>query len=94
MQMAHTSTGPFVDGTIIPHQPQTAWTTGAYNHMPTMGGAVKDEGNFGLSITEYFSGPPQVALTAAQYTGQQQPLQCWLSIRSPTTAVIAEYGPG
>jgi para-nitrobenzyl esterase len=59
--------GPFVDGTIVPHQPETAWTSGAYNHMPTMGGAVRDEGNFGLSITEYFTGPPQVALTAAQY---------------------------
>ena len=60
-------TGPFVDGTIIPIQPELAWTTGKYNHMPTMGGAVKDEGNFGISITEYFTGPPQVAITAAQY---------------------------
>ncbi len=59
--------GPFVDGTIIPHQPETAWTTGQYNHMPTMGGSVKDEANFGLAITEYFTGPPRVALTPAQY---------------------------
>lgn len=59
--------GPFVDGTIIPHQPETAWTTGQYNHMPTLGGSVKDEGNFGLAIAEYFTGPPQVALTPAQY---------------------------
>jgi para-nitrobenzyl esterase len=66
-------TGPFFDGTIIAHQPETAWITGAYNHMPTMGGAVRDEGNFGLSITEYFSGPPQVALTAAQYNTNNSP---------------------
>jgi para-nitrobenzyl esterase len=59
--------GPFVDGTVIPIQPELAWTTGNYNKMPIMGGRVKDEAMFGLSITEYFSGPPQVALTAAQY---------------------------
>ncbi len=59
--------GPYVDGTIIPHQPETAWTTGAYNKMPILGGRVHDEGNFGLSITEYFTGPPQVAWTVAQY---------------------------
>jgi para-nitrobenzyl esterase len=33
-----------------------------------MGGNVQDEGNFGIGITEYFSGPPQVPITAAQYT--------------------------
>ena len=60
--------GPMVDGTVIPLQPQTAWTTGQYNHMPMMGGNVKDEGNFSIGITEYFSGPPQVPMTAAQYT--------------------------
>jgi para-nitrobenzyl esterase len=71
--------GPFVDGTIIPHQPETAWTTGQYNHMPTMGGRVKDEGNFGAAITEYFSGPPRVALTPAEYLANNSP------------AVLAEY---
>jgi para-nitrobenzyl esterase len=60
-------TGPFVDGTIIPITPETAWTTGQYNHMPMMGGNVQDEGNFGISITEYFSGPPQVPMTPDQY---------------------------
>lgn len=61
-------TGPFVDGSIIPITPEQAWTTGQYNKMPIMGGNVQDEGNFGISITEYFSGPPQVPLTAAQVT--------------------------
>jgi len=59
--------GPMVDGTIIPITPQQAWTTGSYNHMPMLGGNVKDEQNFGLGITEYFSGPPMQPLTAAQY---------------------------
>ena len=57
----------FPDGTIVPLQPGVAWSTGQFHHMPIMAGLVRDEGNFGLSITEYFSGPPQVALTAAQY---------------------------
>jgi para-nitrobenzyl esterase len=61
-------TGPMVDGTIIPITPQTAWTTGRYNQMPTLGGNVRDEGNFGIGITEYFTGPPQTPLTADQYT--------------------------
>jgi para-nitrobenzyl esterase len=59
--------GPVVDGTIVPVPPETAWTTGAYNHMPILGGTTKDELTFGLAITEYFSGPPQVALTPEQY---------------------------
>jgi para-nitrobenzyl esterase len=61
-------TGPHVDGTIIPLAPEEAWSTGKYNQMPVMGGNVQDEGNFSISITQYFSGPPQVPLTAAQVT--------------------------
>lgn len=71
--------GPFVDGTVIPHQPETAFTTGQYNHMPTMSGTVADESNFGAAITEYFTGPPQVATTPAQYTA------------STNAAVLAQY---
>jgi para-nitrobenzyl esterase len=59
--------GPMVDGTIVPMPPETAWTTGAYNHMPILGGTTKDELTFSLAIAEYFSGPPQVALTPEQY---------------------------
>jgi para-nitrobenzyl esterase len=58
---------PVVDGTIVPIPPETAWTTGNYHHMPILGGTTKDELTFGLAITEYFSGPPQVALTPEQY---------------------------
>ncbi len=66
-------TGPIVDGTIVPMPPETAWTTGAYHHMPILGGTTRDELTFGLAITEYFSGPPQVALTPAQYTANNSP---------------------
>jgi para-nitrobenzyl esterase len=59
--------GPMVDGTIIPITPQQAWTTGNYNHMPMLGGNVKDEQNFTLGISEYFSGPPMQPITADQY---------------------------
>ncbi|HWS66831.1 MAG TPA: carboxylesterase family protein [Steroidobacteraceae bacterium] len=64
--------GPYVgnaiiDGTIIPIEPEVAYTTGQFNRMPILGGNTKDELTFGNSITEYFSGPPQVSMTAAQY---------------------------
>ncbi len=78
--------GPFVDGTIIPIAPEAAWTTGKYNKMPTMGGRVKDEGNFGISITEYFSGPPQVAITEAQYETNVSN-----SYGANASAVLAQY---
>jgi para-nitrobenzyl esterase len=51
--------GPMVDGTIIPHNALYAWTTGEFNHMPTMGGNVQDEQNFSIANTEYFSGAYQ-----------------------------------
>ncbi len=72
-------TGPIVDGTIVPVFPETAWTTGAYHHMPILGGTTKDELTFGLAISEYFSGPPQVALTPAQYQANN------------SAAVLAQY---
>jgi para-nitrobenzyl esterase len=58
---------PLVDGTIIPRQPEAAWISGNYNHMPIMGGSVRDELTFGGAISEYFSGPPQAPLTPDQY---------------------------
>jgi para-nitrobenzyl esterase len=72
-------TGPFVDGKVIPISGDQAWATGAYNKMPIMGGRVKDESNFGLSISEYFSGPPQKAITPEEYEARNSP------------AVLAEY---
>ncbi|MEO9188873.1 MAG: carboxylesterase family protein [Acetobacteraceae bacterium] len=61
-------TGPMVDGTIIPLTPEQAWSTGRFNRVPVMGGNVRDEANFGIGITEYFSGPPQTPMTAADVT--------------------------
>jgi len=56
-----------VDGSVIPIAPGQAWTTGQFNKMPMMGGAVKDEITFFTGINEWFSGPPQAPLTADQY---------------------------
>jgi len=58
---------PFVDGTIVPMQPEQAWTTGNFNKMPVLGGGTKDEAALFTGINEYFSGPPFVPITAAQY---------------------------
>jgi para-nitrobenzyl esterase len=79
--------GPLVDGTIIPIAPETAYATGAFNKMPIMGGNTHDEATFSNAIAEYFSGPPQVAMTAAQYVASIN------SAYPPATAaaVLAEY---
>jgi para-nitrobenzyl esterase len=45
----------------------TAFANGQFNHMPFMNGNTEDEQTFFLAITEYFSGPPRVPPTAAQY---------------------------
>jgi len=58
---------PFVDGDIIPLEPEGAWTTGRFNKMPILGGGTKDERAFITGIAEYFSGPPQAPMTADQY---------------------------
>jgi para-nitrobenzyl esterase len=68
--------GPLVDGTIVSMPPETAWTTGAYHHMPILGGTTKDELTFGLAIGLYFSG---AALTPTQYQTNN------------SAAVLAEY---
>ena len=59
--------GAFVDGTVVPMTPEQAFTSGKFNKMPIMGGAVKDEFTFITGITEYFSGPPQAPMTTDQY---------------------------
>ena len=51
-------------------QPEAAWTSGSYNHMPIMGGSTRDELTMGRAITEYFSGPPQVPLTRDERTAE------------------------
>ena len=56
-----------VDGQIVPLDPVTAFRIGAFNHVPLINGNTEDEINWVLAITEYFSGPPRVPPTAAQY---------------------------
>jgi para-nitrobenzyl esterase len=77
------SQGPMVDGTIIPHEPIYAWTTGQFNHMPTMGGNVQDEANFGIANTEYFSGGYQGGPAA----------QVPIDLAHYHTIITAAYGP-
>jgi para-nitrobenzyl esterase len=79
-------TGPNVDGTVIPISAEQAWETGAYTHMPIMGGSTKDELTFLSSITEYFSGPPQHPLTPTEYVASINGL---FGANGP--AVLAEY---
>jgi para-nitrobenzyl esterase len=88
-------TDAFVDGTIIPMQPEAAWTSGQYNKMPIMGGTTRDELTFGEAIREYFSGPPQAPLTDQQYTDIVN-----ATVVPPTfvpnaaALVLAQYPPG
>jgi para-nitrobenzyl esterase len=44
-----------VDGQIVTDQPLVLFKNGRFNHVPLMNGATKDEGNFHLAITEYWS---------------------------------------
>ena len=67
-------TGLIVDGSVIPIAPGQAWTTGQFNKMPMMGGAVKDEITFFTGINEWLSGPPQAPLTADQYAAAVGPV--------------------
>jgi para-nitrobenzyl esterase len=59
-----------IDGTILPDRFTAAIENGQFNHMPVMSGWVEDEENFNLGITEYFSGPPRVPASVAQYNAQ------------------------
>ncbi len=60
-------TGVMLDPNVLPVQQYTAFSTGQYMHIPVLNGDTEDEWNFFLGITEYFSGPPRVPPTAAQY---------------------------
>jgi para-nitrobenzyl esterase len=55
------------DGTILPERFTTAIANGRFNHVAVMSGWTEDEQNFGLGITEYFSGPPRVPASEADY---------------------------
>lgn len=56
-----------IDGAVIPRTPNEAFSTGNFNKMPILGGGTRDELTFIVGIAEYFSGPPQTPMTAAQF---------------------------
>jgi para-nitrobenzyl esterase len=60
-------TGPMIDGRIVPGSAIEAYKAGRFNPVPVMNGMVADEGNFNIGITEFFSGPPRAAVTAADF---------------------------
>jgi len=76
-----------VDGIIVPTAPEIAFSSGQFNRMPIMAGNTQHELTFLNAITEYFSGPPQAPMTAAQYvatiTGSYP--------AATAAAVLAEY---
>jgi len=76
-----------VDGIIVPTAPEAAFSSGQFNRMPIMAGNTQHELTFSNAITEYFSGPPQTAMTAAQY------MTSITAAYPPATAaaVLAEY---
>ena len=59
-----------IDGTILPDRFTALIENGQFNHMPVMSGWTEDEANFGLGITEYFSGPPRVPASVANYNSR------------------------
>jgi para-nitrobenzyl esterase len=77
LQGTTVSSGPFgggqasyiADGQIIPSAGLAGSVkSGQFNHMPIMSGTTKDEGNFFAGIIEFFSGPPRVPVTEADFT--------------------------
>jgi para-nitrobenzyl esterase len=87
-------TGPFVDGTVIPVQPEVAWSHGQYNKMPILGGAVKEESTFGESIRQYFA-PGYAPLTADEYTARVNSTYVPPTyVQGAAAQVLAHYPPG
>jgi para-nitrobenzyl esterase len=87
-------TGPFVDGTVIPLQPEVAWSTGQYHKMPIMGGATREESTFGESIRQYFA-PGFAPLTAEEYTARvNATYRPPAYVEGAAEQVLAEYPPG
>jgi para-nitrobenzyl esterase len=52
-----------VDGEILPDQPLTLFKSGRFNQVPLMNGFTKDEVNFILAATEYWTGPDNTRRT-------------------------------
>ncbi|WP_370205109.1 carboxylesterase/lipase family protein [Bradyrhizobium diazoefficiens] len=50
-----TTSGIIVDGQIIPDRPIALFKSGQFNRVPLMNGGTKDEVNFNLAVTEYWT---------------------------------------
>jgi para-nitrobenzyl esterase len=59
-----------IDGKILPGRFTSLIENGQFNHMPVMSGWTEDEQNFGLGITEFFSGPPRVPASVTAYNNR------------------------
>lgn len=59
-----------IDGKILPGRFTALIENGQFNHMPVMSGWTEDEQNFGLGITEFFSGPPRVPASVTAYNNR------------------------
>jgi para-nitrobenzyl esterase len=77
LQGTASANGPFIvgagayiaDGQIVPSAGIAGSVkSGQFNHMPIMSGSTEDEGNFDIGIEEFFSGPPRVPTTEADFT--------------------------
>lgn len=92
LQGTPNANGPYVtvavivDGTVIPIAPENAYATGQFNQMPLMGGNTLNEQTFINGIAEYFSGPPQVPMTPADYEANVTNRYA-----AAAAAVLAEY---
>ncbi|MEJ0096280.1 MAG: carboxylesterase family protein [Methylocella sp.] len=76
-----TLNGVVSDGQILPAAGmKAAFASGQFNHVPVISGSTRDEGNFGLAITEYFKKPRArfteadfVNFVRTSYTGNSGP---------------------
>jgi para-nitrobenzyl esterase len=80
-----------VDGTVVPVAPETAYTAGRFNKMPVMGGSTQNEENFSNGLSEYFSGPPRVPITAKRYAASVTADVKSYYPSATAGAVLAEY---
>ena len=59
------TSSPFVDGTVVPTTPTSAWKRGVFNRVPLLVGSTRDEAGFFLAAAQYYA-PNQQALSSAQ----------------------------
>jgi para-nitrobenzyl esterase len=93
----YTTGRPFVDGTVIPVQPQAAWDSGQFDRVPILAGGTRDEYSFFAGIRQYFSawGGLQRPMSATDYADETKPgafCQWCKDLKMPAD-VAAKYPP-